>query len=220
MASSARVSVLSKGLGQVLQAQLAGRVAAGVNSVYALDAGRKWAYATGDVIKEAPTVVDGVVFIGGGGKVFALDAVTRNEEWAYATADSSYSSPTVEDGIVYGGSSTDVRRLPDDHAAAIPVVDAAKPVRGSVTVGDAPVRAAAGSCACDQCLGSASSVPSKPTWPAAAEARRKFQEARSRCGAGYDDRGRVPGGVQDVRFHPVQLLHEYRVDVSRAGPGR
>ena len=45
---------------------------------------------------------NGVVYVGGDGYVYALNADTGTQLWSYDTGDSS-SSPAVADGVVYVG---------------------------------------------------------------------------------------------------------------------
>lgn len=49
----------------------------------------------------SPVVVDGVVFIGAGKEVYALDASTGQERWEFAAQDYVTSSVTVDGGQVY-----------------------------------------------------------------------------------------------------------------------
>ena len=69
----------------------------------------KWEFTSsgdrpGSGFFSSPTVVDGTVYIGGPGALYALDAATGDEEWTFT--DPSHvvrSSPTVSDGTVYVG---------------------------------------------------------------------------------------------------------------------
>ncbi|WP_330346687.1 serine/threonine-protein kinase (plasmid) [Streptomyces europaeiscabiei] len=73
-----------------------------------------WIYTTGDWVRSSPAVVDGTVYIGSDGKVYALDAATGTPRWTHTTSDSAWthiltalwtaSSPAVVDGTVYIGS--------------------------------------------------------------------------------------------------------------------
>lgn len=87
------------------------------NAVYALDASSGtllWTYAMGDEVESPPTVVNGVVYIGGPkGNVYALNAKTGSVQWISATgADSGpFSSPAVLNGLVYLGSGNNVYAL-------------------------------------------------------------------------------------------------------------
>ena len=61
----------------------------------------------------APTVADGVVYVGSNDhRVYALDAATGNELWSFATGEVVVSVPTVVDGVVYVGSN-------DNHLHAL-----------------------------------------------------------------------------------------------------
>ena len=77
------------------------------------DESRLWSYATGGWVAMAPTVADGVVYVGSDDhRVYALDAATGNELWSFATGDVVVSVPTVVDGVVYVGSN-------DNHLHAL-----------------------------------------------------------------------------------------------------
>ncbi|WP_336113306.1 outer membrane protein assembly factor BamB family protein [Streptomyces sp. PTD9-10] len=53
----------------------------------------------------APTVADGVVYVGSRKRVYALDTATGNKKWAYTTGDGIDGAPTVADNVVYLGCS-------------------------------------------------------------------------------------------------------------------
>jgi outer membrane protein assembly factor BamB len=53
----------------------------------------------------SPIFVDGMVYVGGGGKLWAVNAETGEEIWHYETKGGVYSSPVAADGVVYVGSS-------------------------------------------------------------------------------------------------------------------
>ena len=55
----------------------------------------------------SPAVVDGVVYVGQGRDVYALDAASGQLRWRYETGSGVYSSPAVVDGVVYVGSYDD-----------------------------------------------------------------------------------------------------------------
>ena len=77
------------------------------------DESRLWSYATQGWVSAAPTVADGVVYVGSNDhRVYALDAATGNELWSFATGDVVVSVPTVVDGVVYVGSN-------DNHLHAL-----------------------------------------------------------------------------------------------------
>ena len=77
------------------------------------DESRLWSYATGGWAPTAPTVADGVVYMGSNDhRVYALDAATGSELWSFATGDVVVSVPTVADGVVYVGSN-------DNHLYAL-----------------------------------------------------------------------------------------------------
>ena len=77
------------------------------------DESRLWSYATQGWVSAAPTVADGVVYVGSNDhRVYALDAATGNELWSFATGDVVVSVPTVADGVVYVGSN-------DNHLHAL-----------------------------------------------------------------------------------------------------
>ena len=77
------------------------------------DETRLWSHATQGWVSAAPTVVDGVVYVGSNDhRVYALDAATGDELWSYATGEVVASVPTVADGVVYVGSN-------DNHLHAL-----------------------------------------------------------------------------------------------------
>ena len=77
------------------------------------DESRLWSYATGGWVATAPTVADGVVYMGSNDhRVYALDAATGSELWSFATGDVVVSVPTVADSVVYVGSN-------DNHLYAL-----------------------------------------------------------------------------------------------------
>ena len=61
-----------------------------------------WTFATGDAIWDAPTVVNGVVYVGSTDhKLYAIDAATGQEKWSFTTGDViEHTSPTVVNGGV------------------------------------------------------------------------------------------------------------------------
>jgi outer membrane protein assembly factor BamB len=63
-----------------------------------------WAYTTGGGVYSSPAVADGIVYVGGDYKVYALDAATGHVRWAHTTGGAVKSSPAVAAGIVYVGS--------------------------------------------------------------------------------------------------------------------
>ena len=72
-----------------------------------------WSHATGGFVVNAPTVVDGIVYVGSDDtNVYALDASTGSELGRFGTGDVIRSSPTVIDGVVYVGSN-------DNHVYAV-----------------------------------------------------------------------------------------------------
>ncbi len=72
-----------------------------------------WSHPTGGFVVNAPTVVDGVVYVGSDdNNVYALDASTGFELGSFRTGDVVRSSPTVVDGVVYVGSN-------DNHVYAV-----------------------------------------------------------------------------------------------------
>jgi len=90
----------------------------------------KWSYTTGDWVFSSPAVVNGVVYVGGGGlgiyasgvgsgvrsgvrsgvpssgdyNVYALNAATGTKLWNFSTGSAVFSSPAVVNGVVYVGS--------------------------------------------------------------------------------------------------------------------
>ncbi|MEU8927522.1 PQQ-binding-like beta-propeller repeat protein [Kitasatospora sp. NPDC048545] len=72
------------------------------------DAGMLWKYHTGasnQAPMKAPTVADGMVFVGGWNDVLhAVDAATGTKRWSFTAKDRIVSSPAVSKGVVYAGS--------------------------------------------------------------------------------------------------------------------
>jgi outer membrane protein assembly factor BamB len=58
------------------------------------------------VFASSPSVVGGILYVGSGNSVLALDATTGKTIWSYVNSDSYYfqSTPAVAGGIVYIGS--------------------------------------------------------------------------------------------------------------------
>ena len=72
-----------------------------------------WRYPTGGWVVNAPTVADGVVYVGSDdNSLYALDASTGELLWSFETGDVIRSSPTVTGGVVYVGSN-------DNHVYAL-----------------------------------------------------------------------------------------------------
>src|SRR5205823_3099705 len=54
---------------------------------------KAWTFFTGQSVFAAPTVVDGVVYVGSSDHdLYALDAATGKELWAFATGDGIFNS--------------------------------------------------------------------------------------------------------------------------------
>ncbi|MFI8076274.1 PQQ-binding-like beta-propeller repeat protein [Streptomyces sp. NPDC086033] len=65
----------------------------------------RWRFDAANQLSAAPTVADGVVYVGSGDhNLYAIDAATGAKKWAYETGDQINSSPAVLDGVVYFGS--------------------------------------------------------------------------------------------------------------------
>ena len=72
------------------------------------DQDRLWSFATGAWFGAAPTVVDGVVYVGSDdNNLYALDAATGAVLWIHDTGNPVRSAPTVADRVVYVGSGDD-----------------------------------------------------------------------------------------------------------------
>ena len=79
-----------------------------------------WSHPTGGFVVNAPTVVDGVVYVGSDDNhVYALSASTGTELWLFETGDVIRSSPTVAGSVVYVGSN-------DNHVYALDAETGAK----------------------------------------------------------------------------------------------
>jgi len=55
-------------------------------------------------VYSSPAVANGVVYVGSGSNVYALNASTGALLWTYTTASGVSSSPAVANGAVYVGS--------------------------------------------------------------------------------------------------------------------
>ena len=72
-----------------------------------------WRHAAGGWVVNAPTVADGVAYVGADDNlVYALDAETGEALWSFETGDVIRSTPTVTGGAVYVGSN-------DNHVYAL-----------------------------------------------------------------------------------------------------
>ena len=72
-----------------------------------------WRYAAGGWVVNAPTVADGVAYVGADDNyMYALDAETGEALWRFETGDVIRSTPTVTGGAVYVGSN-------DNHVYAL-----------------------------------------------------------------------------------------------------
>ena len=65
-----------------------------------------WTYTTGQGGASSPAVADGMVFVGGHGKLYALNETTGAQIWS-SSVIASYSSPAVADGLVFIGSDSE-----------------------------------------------------------------------------------------------------------------
>jgi glucose dehydrogenase len=54
--------------------------------------------------ESSPAVVKGVVYVGSGDNIYALNATNGDELWSYTTGAEVESSPAVVKGVVYVGS--------------------------------------------------------------------------------------------------------------------
>jgi outer membrane protein assembly factor BamB len=52
-------------------------------------------------------VANGVIYVGFGDNLYALDAKTRQERWQFTTGGHIESAPTVANGVMYVGSDDD-----------------------------------------------------------------------------------------------------------------
>lgn len=89
--------------------------------VYAVDLAsqeERWSLpAEGHRSQSAPTVADGVVYLGGRGEIVGVDVATGDEVWHYDLPDndsSTFTAPTVVDGTVFAGASDSIMAL-DAH---------------------------------------------------------------------------------------------------------
>ncbi len=91
----------------------------------------------GDYILSAPTVANGVVYIGSRDTfLYALDASTGHRIWHYHTGGAIYSSPQVINGVVYSGVITsptaNVHGASTDTTQAIGSIVAVNAAKGSL----------------------------------------------------------------------------------------
>ncbi|MBA7484068.1 Outer membrane protein assembly factor BamB [subsurface metagenome] len=64
----------------------------------------KWKTNVNGAVISAPTIVDGITYVGSGDKnIYALDAETGNKIWNFTTGFNVFSSQAVVDGKVYTG---------------------------------------------------------------------------------------------------------------------
>jgi hypothetical protein len=77
----------------------------GLYALNAVDGSEAWRFETDMPLGHSPTVVDGVVYVGGyDRKLHALDALTGNQYWAFDGAGAGYeTNPLVVDGKVILG---------------------------------------------------------------------------------------------------------------------
>ena len=60
-----------------------------------------WKFKTDGMVNSSPAVADGVVYVGSGDRLYALDAKTGQEKWRFKTDGAIVSSPAVAGGVVY-----------------------------------------------------------------------------------------------------------------------
>ncbi|MEA2583364.1 MAG: hypothetical protein QOF33_1449, partial [Thermomicrobiales bacterium] len=101
------------------------------DAVLALDAvtgEQVWRFVAVENIDSSPTVVDGVVYVGGSnepegdafpGMLWAIDARTGQEIWRYKTGKDVTSTPAVYDGVVYAGANDGVLYAVDAASGAL-----------------------------------------------------------------------------------------------------
>jgi outer membrane protein assembly factor BamB len=65
-----------------------------------------WRFRTENAVSSSPTVANGIVYIGDGSDLCALDAVSGTKKWMFSMGGSStmVSDPAVSNGVVYVGS--------------------------------------------------------------------------------------------------------------------
>ncbi len=63
----------------------------------------RWRYDADREVRASPTIVDGTVYVGDSGGVYALDTETGAVEWEYRTAGRVRAAPVVVDGVVFVG---------------------------------------------------------------------------------------------------------------------
>ncbi len=80
-------------------------------TLYAIDATtgkQKWSIVIGSAYNSIPTVVNGVVYIGGFSRLYAINITTGKEIWSFRVGNFTASSPTVNNGVVYVGGDNDL----------------------------------------------------------------------------------------------------------------
>ena len=63
-----------------------------------------WTVPIGGEIYSSPAVLNGIVYVGSGAKLYAFNAITGTQFWSAPTGGKIWSSPAVANGIVYVGS--------------------------------------------------------------------------------------------------------------------
>jgi outer membrane protein assembly factor BamB len=63
----------------------------------------RWSLAQSGEVDSSPAVVDGVLYVGGDSKVFALDVLSGKPIWTYQTTGPVNSSPAVADDLLFLG---------------------------------------------------------------------------------------------------------------------
>jgi len=66
--------------------------------------GYLWSLSLESPASSSPAVVDGILYIGSGSKLFSIDTNSQEERWVFETGDTISSSPAVADTNVYVGS--------------------------------------------------------------------------------------------------------------------
>ncbi|MGD0978763.1 MAG: PQQ-binding-like beta-propeller repeat protein, partial [Candidatus Bathyarchaeia archaeon] len=94
-----------------------------------------WTYTTGSAVNSSPVVAGGIVYVGSGNTVYALNASTGALAWNYTTSSYVQSSPAVAGGMVFVGSNdTNVYALNASTGAFIWRYTTGGPVVSSPTV--------------------------------------------------------------------------------------
>ncbi len=124
-----------------------------------------WRYEAGGWVVNAPTAVDGMVFVGSDDNhIYALDADTGEVVWNYATGDVIRATPSVHEGVVYAGSNDgSVHALRAETGEALWTFSTGIPVQFTPVVSDGLVYVGANSTG-DHAVHALDAATGDPAW--------------------------------------------------------